>query len=56
MEGLSILQAIDGFVKYKIVEGLSERTLEFYLDHINRLQGCTDNVPVVDVSAESTIL
>ena len=38
-EGLTISQAIDGFVKYKVVEGLSERTLESYQDHLSRFQG-----------------
>ena len=38
-EGLTISQAIDGFVKYKVVEGLSERTLESYSDHLSRCQG-----------------
>jgi len=49
-EGLTISQAIDGFVKYKVVEGLSERTLESYLDHLNRFQGHVGNVPIADLS------
>jgi hypothetical protein len=49
-EGLTISQAIDGFVKYKVVEGLSERTLESYFDHLNRFQGHIGNVPVADIS------
>ncbi len=50
-EGLTISQAIDGFVKYKVVEGLSERTLESYLDHLNRFQGHVGNIPIADLSA-----
>ena len=50
-EGLTISQAIDGFVKYKVVEGLSERKLESYHDHLNRFQERVGNVPIVDLSA-----
>lgn len=49
-EGLIISQAIDGFVKYKVVEGLSERTLESYQDHLGRFQEHVGNVPIAEVS------
>jgi len=36
--GIMLSQAIDGFIKYKVVEGLSESTLVSYRDHLHRLQ------------------
>ena len=52
-EGLTISQAIDGFVKYKVVEGLSERTLESYQDHLSRFQNFIDDIPVANVSTSN---
>ena len=50
-EGLTISHAIDGFVKYKVVEGLSERTLESYSDHLSRFQGRVGDMPVAEITA-----
>ena len=35
--GLSLCEAIEGFTKYKVVEGLSERTLDSYMGHLAKL-------------------
>jgi hypothetical protein len=36
-QGLLLSQAVNGFVKYKVVEGLSDTTLTSYQDQLDRL-------------------
>ena len=50
-EDLTISHAIDGFVKYKVVEGLSHHTRESYLDHLGRFQGHIGDLPMANVEA-----
>ena len=51
-EGLLLSGAVDGFTKYKAVEGLSPRTLESYTDQLARFQEYLDNPPLADITAE----
>ena len=51
-QGLLLSEAINGFTKYKVVEGLSPRTLESYSNHLARFQDYLDNPPLADISAE----
>lgn len=51
--GLTSSQVIDGFVKYKVVEHLSRRTLESYQDHLSRFQNFIDDIPVANVSTSN---
>ena len=45
-------EAIDGFIKYKVVEGLSPRTLESYINQLARFQDYLDNPPQADITAD----
>lgn len=54
-QGLTISQAIDGFVTYKTVEGLSERTIEGYQPQLLLFYDYIGDVKLRDVdSAETT--
>jgi integrase/recombinase XerD len=48
--GLFVSQAIDGFLKNKLIEGLSERTLDSYRDHLSPFQGHIGDVPITEIT------
>lgn len=52
-EGLLLSEAIDGFTKYKVVEGLSPRTLESYIDQLGRFQEYLNDLPLSDITADN---
>jgi hypothetical protein len=49
-EGVTISRADDGLVKYKVVEGLSERTLESCRFHLSKFQSRVGDKPVAGVT------
>jgi site-specific recombinase XerD len=51
-QGLILSETVNGFTKYKVVEGLSPRTLESYTDNLLRLQDYLDNPPLANVTAD----
>ncbi len=50
--GLLLSKAIDGFLRFKVVEGLSERTLKSYLDHLNRFSGHVGDIQMANVTVD----
>ena len=50
-QGLLLSQAISGFVKYKVVEGLSNTTLTSYQHQLARLLDRLGDIPIPDINA-----
>ncbi len=50
-QGLLLSQAISGFVKYKVVEGLSDTTLTSYQDQLDRLLNHLGDILIADINA-----
>jgi integrase/recombinase XerD len=42
-------KAIDGFIKFKAVEGLSDATLLSYRDHLDRILFYIGDLPIEDI-------
>lgn len=51
-EGLLLSEALDGFAKYKVVEGLSSNTLHSYRDQLDRLVAHLGNPLLEDITSE----
>lgn len=49
-QGLSLSQAVNGFVKYKVVEGLSDRTLTSYQHQLDRVLDYLGDIPLTDIN------
>ena len=47
--GLSLSKAIDGFLRFKVVEGLSETTMASYEDHLARFLSHVTDAPLRDI-------
>ena len=50
--GISLLQAVDGFLKYKVVEGLSSQTLTSYGGHLRVLAEFVGDRPVASLKRQ----
>ena len=49
--GLTVTQAAEGFIKYKVVEGLSPRTLATYAGYLRALAAFVGDQPVSRVTS-----
>lgn len=54
-KGLTISHAIYGFVKDKVVDGLSERTLECYSDHLSPFTGHIGDLSMAEITVMPTL-
>lgn len=52
--GISSATAIDGFHKFKVVEGLSERTMAGYTSKLSRFAHYLDDPPFSQITAADT--
>jgi hypothetical protein len=49
--GLLLSRAIDGFLRFKVVEGLSETTLTSYRDHLDRFLVHIEDTPLTNINS-----